>query len=412
MRIIMVLPYSSLVSNPSLFGDGYHVRTAKEIWKRSHKHQLECWRTERVLKQEVSGEKDGIIYRAFPSWRPSLGKLTPLVYKGIVNAYAPLRWSVWREYSMSLIKALKKESEKGDVLIHLMHIPFDLSYMICLACGDKVPIVGQHIGGNPYGYNAFSYLTNMPFSFVEQKALSKIDVMLVGTEWHARDFERCFKVIPKVLYPFPQCVDFDLFKPMDKLEARKQLGIDPKKKVIIHIGRFDSAKGFDAILDILPTLGQHYPVEFIAIGGTKHDLLYDRARGLGARVLEWLPQQELVKYYSASDVYLFPKFYDKESEADTEKFMGAGVACAEALGCGLPVIGTNLKGFFATPEELKGIGGIPKDKDDLVGWVEDCFDNPERYNRCREVAMKYYSWQPIVERLLDVYDELKEKYYG
>jgi glycosyltransferase involved in cell wall biosynthesis len=181
--------------------------------------------------------------------------------------------------------------------------------------------------------------------------------------------------------------------------------------VVIHVGRFDYAKGFDTILDVLPALGQHYPIKFIGIGGTKSDLLYDRARDLGVEIHEFMPQADLVRYYSASDVYLFPKFYDKKSEANTEKFMGAGVATAEALGCGLPVIGTNLKGFFATPEELKGIGGIPKDAEDTIQWVSDVFENSSSYSRCREVAMKYYSWQPIVERLLYVFDELMGRYY-
>jgi len=415
MRVIIVLPYSSLVTNGfkfNLFGDGYHIRLAKEIMKYSHKYQIECWRPERMLKQEVRGEKDGIVYRAFPSWRPSLGKLTPFVYRKVVDLYAPLRWSLWREYSWSLLKALKEECAKGDTIVHLYSLHFDLSYLICLSLGGGVPILGRHIGGTPYGYNLISFLSNLPLSLLEKKALANVDAMLLGTEWHYQSFKKFYKDIPRVVYPMPECIDFDLFKPMDKLEARKSLGIGAGKKVIIHVGRFDYAKGFDTILDLLPALRQNYDVEFIAVGGTKQDMLYQRAVDSGARVLEWLPQEELVRYYSASDVFLFPKFYDKVSEADSEKFMGAGVACAEALGCGLPVVGTNLKGFFATPEEMKGIGLIPKDKKDLIMCVEDVFDNPESYNQCREVAVKYYSWTPIVERLFGVFDELGEEYYG
>jgi D-inositol-3-phosphate glycosyltransferase len=247
-------------------------------------------------------------------------------------------------------------------------------------------------------------------SLLERKALANIDAMLLGTEWHCNAFKKFYRDIPKVLYPFPQCVDFDLFKPMDKAEARKSLGIDASKKVLIHVGRFDKAKGFDAILDVLPALGQNYPIEFIAIGGTKKDMLYDRAKEMGAKVFEWMPQEELAKYYSASDVFLFPKFYNNKSEADSERFMGAGVAPVEALGCGLPVVGTNLKGFFATPEEMQRIGEIPEDVGDLVDCVTHVFSEPEYYNRCREVAMKYYSWAPVVDRLLCIFDELKEKY--
>ena len=416
LRVIIVLPYSSLATSnglkPNLFGDGYHVRLAKEIMKRSHKYQIECWRSERMLEQETRGEQGGIVYRAFPSWRPSLGRLTPFVYRKVVDLYAPLRWSLWREYSWSLLKALKEECAKGDTIVHLYQLHFDLSYLICLYLGGRVPIIGRHIGGTPYGYNLISYLSNLPLSLLERKALANVDVMLLGTEWHYQSFKKFYKDIPRIVYPMPECVDFDLFKPMDKLETKKLLGIAPDKKVVIHVGRFDKAKGFDTILDILPVLRRNYDVEFIAVGGTKQDMLYKRAVDSGVRVLEWLPQEELVRYYSASDVFLFPKFYDKEREADSEKFMGAGVACVEALGCGLPVVGTNLKGFFATPDELRGIGEIPSSRWRLLHCIMKVLDYPENYTRCREVAVKYYSWTPIVERLLGVFDEVSEKYYG
>ncbi len=406
----MVLPYSSLVNNPDLFGDGYHVRVAKEIWKRSHKYQLECWRPERKLKQEISGEKDGLTYRAFPSWRPSLGKLTSFVYKKVVDTYAPLRWSLWREYSFPLLRALRKECSKGDTIIYLHHLHFDLSYLICLLCGD-VPIIGHHIGGTPFAYSLSSFIGELPFSLLEQKALANVDAAFITTVSYYHSFKKFYKNISKVVYPMPQCVDFDLFKPMDKAEARRLVGIDPNKKVLIHVGRFDYAKGFDAILEVLPALRERYDIEFIAIGGTKQDMLYQRAIDSGVRVLEWMPQEELVKYYNASDVYLLPKFYNGHSGADPDRFMATGVASEEALACGIPVIGTNLNNFFE-PGELRGMGLIPKDKEDLVECISRVFEHQGDYSRCREIAMKYYSWQPRVEKMLEVFDELSEEYCG
>ncbi len=407
----MVLPYSSLISNPDIFGDGYHVRVAKEIWKRSHKYQLECWRPERVLKQEISGEKDGIVYRAFPSWRPTLGKLTLFVYKRVVDTYAPLRWSLWREYSLPLVRALKKEIVKGDTIVFVVHAHFDLSYLIFLMCKDS-PVVAYNIGGTPFGYSPSRFMCELPFSLLEKRALANVDTMLLATEWHYDAFKEYYRDIPQIVYPVPMGVDFDLFKPMDKMEAKKQLGIDPNKKVLIHVGRFDYAKGFDFILDVLPSLRERYDIEFIGIGGTKQDILYQRAVDSGARVIEFVSQQTLLTYYNSSDVYLFPKFYDKRSEADTERFMSIGVAPVEAMACNVPVVGTNLKGFFAMPEEMNGIGLIPKDKLDVLSCISEVFDHPTQFSRCREVAMKYYSWGARIERIIGIFDSLKREYYG
>ena len=45
-------------------------------------------------------------------------------------------------------------------------------------------------------------------------------------------------------------------------------------------------------------------------------------------------------------------------------------------------------------------------------WIEDVFDNPEGYDKCREVAMKYYGCEPKVDRLLKIIEGELDKYYG
>ena len=141
-------------------------------------------------------------------------------------------------------------------------------------------------------------------------------------------------------------------------------------------------------------------------------MLYQKAIDSKVRVVEWTAQEDLVKYYNASDIYLFPKFYEKESEAETEKFMGFGVAPVEALACQVPVVGTNMKVFPGTQEEKMLVGETPRDKADLVKCIERVFENPEDYKGCREVAEKYYSWSTRVGRILETFDELEQKYYG
>jgi glycosyltransferase involved in cell wall biosynthesis len=415
VKVIHILPYSSLATDNfkiDIFGDGYHVRTAKEILKVSDKYQMECWRPERFLKHQIKSEKDGIVYRAFPSWRPSLGKLTSIVYKNVVNLYSPLRWGLWREYSLELLKALKEECANNEVILYVYQIHFDMSYIISASLGHKVPIIGHSMGGTPYLYHWTGALSYFPVNLIEHKALSSLDALFLGSEWHYECAKKYYSGIPEIVYPMPQCVDFNLFKPMDKIEAKKSIGINPDKKVIIHIGRFDYAKGFDTILNILPALKEKYDVEFIGIGGTKTDMLYKKAVDNGVKVHEWLPQHELVKYYNASDVYLFPKFYNSQKEYESEKFMGAGVAPVEALACNVPIVGTNMKKFFATEEEREYICEIPDNETDLMACIDKVFTNPKQYSKCREIAYKYYAWKPRVDKMLDVFDRLSNTYYG
>ena len=413
MKVIHILPYSSLATgrgfDVDLFGFGYHAKVAQYVWKRTRKYQLECWRPERKLKEAISGEKDGIIYRAFPSFRPTLGFLDKVIYKGVTRFAPQARWGLWREYSASLLKELKKECQDGEVLVHLFQVPFDLSYLICLYLRD-VPIVGTHIGGAPYTYSLSSLLYHLPFSLVEQKALRNVDVMLASS---AKISEGFSKLCSHVMTCAPTAgMDFDWFRPLEKETIRSALGIPPGKRVLLHIGRFDSAKGLDVILRAHRELKSRYDLELILLGGLRTDPLYGEAVKSGARVREWLPQHELIPYYSAADVYLFTRFYHSMAQERLEEFMGIGTAPLESLACGTPVVGTNLKHFLGIEDDLKGIGKIPVTPDDVVKYIVDVLEHPELYRNCREIARKYYSWETVADQLIDIYDQLLEKYYG
>jgi len=412
MKVILILPYSSLVTGRdfkvNLFADGFHVMTAKQIWKRTQKYPLECWRAERKLKKAIIGEKDGITYRAFPSFRPTLGFLDKHVYKGVMSTVPSVRYALWREYSFSMLRELKRQCQDEQVLLHFCGLG-ELGLLAALYLKD-VPIVNWQGGGPPYTYSLLSFLYHLPLSFIERKALRRVDKILLGNKRDYNVFYYRFE--PNVVTYVPVGVDFEEFKPLGKEKARRALGIPLNKKVILHVGKFDRTKGFDLILKVYQELKGSYDVEFLAIGGLKTDPLYDEAIKAGAIVREWVPQPELIPYYSAADVYLFPRFYSAREQEGLEEFMGTGVSPLESLACGTPIVGTNLKHFVCTEDELRQMGRIPKDPEDVVRCASEVFEHPERYKNCREVARKYYSWDPVVQRLVDVYDELFKKYYG
>ncbi len=413
MKVIHILPYSSLVTGRDfkvhLFADGYHVRTAQQIWKRSKKYQHECWRPERKLKQAITGEKDGITYRAFPSFRPTLGSLDKLVYKGVMASFPPAGWGLWREYSLSLLRHIKKQCQKEKVLIHLYQIPFDLSYLICLYL-QNVPILGAHIGGAPYTYSLSGFIQHLPLSLVERKALRNVDMITTGSK-RTRDI--LSKLNLHVILCAPTAgIDFNDFEPLTKEEARKVLGIPLEKRVLLHVGRFYQAKGLDIALKAYEELKSKYDLELIVIGGLKTDPLYDELVRSGAIVREWIPRHELIPYFSAADVYLFPKFYSKKDPASLGKFGGIGGAPIESLACGTPVVGTNLIHFPGNEDELNSVGKIPSSPSDVARCVAEILEHPELYRNCREIVRKYYNFDGIVNQLVDVYDELFDKYYG
>jgi glycosyltransferase involved in cell wall biosynthesis len=411
MKVIHILPYSSLVTSPDfkvdLFADGFHVRVAREIWKRTKKYQIECWRAERKLKKAIRGEKDGITYRAFPSFRPTLGYLDKFVYKGVMATYPYIRFALLREYSLSMLREIKRQCQEDSVLVQI-YSHSDLALLICLYLRN-VPTVGVHIGAAPWSYSPSTFISHFPLSLVEKKALRNVDMILASSRWIKNILA---KFHPHIILCAPTLtIDFNKFQPIAKKEARNALGIPLNKRVLLHVGRFDSAKGVDTILKAYQQLKSRYDLELILIGGLKTDPLYHEAIKSGATVREWLSQPELIPYYSAADVYLFARFYSNRREENLEEFMGIGTASLESLACGTPVVGTNLRHFLGTKDELKGVGKIPSRRGSVVRCIAEVLEHPEDYRNCREITRKYYSWDVVIEQLVGIYDELSNKYY-
>jgi len=414
MKVILILPYSSLVTGRDfkvdLFGEGFHIKIAQQIWERTQKYQLECWRPERKLKEAITGERDGIIYRAFPSFRPTLGFLDRHVWRTSLATFPPARFALWREYSLSMLRQLKKVCQKEEVLIHFCGFFSEFTHLLALNCSN-VPVVAAHGGGPPPSYSAWHFITHLPVSLLEQRAAASADVILASSRWI---YERLSKLYPKanIKLMFPYGINFEKFKPLAKETARQALGIPSDKKGLLYVGRYDSVKGVDLSLKIYQELKKRYDLSLLLVGGLKSDPLYDEAISSGAIVCEQVPQPELVTYYSAADIYLFPKFYSSEGIEDLEEWMGIGTAPLESLACGTPVVGTNLKHFLGTDDELKRVGKIPSTPDDVAKCIVDVLKHPELYQDCREIARKYYSWEGVAEQLVDIYDNLFERYYS
>jgi glycosyltransferase involved in cell wall biosynthesis len=380
MKVILILNHSDSVFyqhwNFNLYkNEDWHVQIANQINRRTSKYKLEVWRPERLLKNPVYGYKNNILYRAFPSVR--------------------FNWK--KEYSISLIREVQREFKTGPILLNLLGFNQDINYLIILL-SKKVPIVASHLGGNHYGYD---FIYNLPLSIIERPIVKKIDKILVNSPIISKYLSHMNRNI--VICP-PVGVDFDEFKITDKKEAKKMLEFSENEKIMLHVGRFYKEKGLDLVLKAYQTLKKKMDVNLIVIGGQKKEPLYNTLKNAGVIVKERGPKKDLLTYYNAADVYLFPAF-------PPMLFGGIGTAPLESLACGTPVVGTNLIHFLGTEEELNQIGHIPRSFEEVLEYTQFVLDNPENYKNCRDVTKKYFDWDNIINRLLPIYDGLFEKYY-
>jgi len=155
----------------------------------------------------------------------------------------------------------------------------------------------------------------------------------------------------------PPGVDIELFKPMDRRVAKAHLGIDPNEHIILFCGRIEPLKGIDNLLYAMKIMVEQKPnlnVCLWIIGGDvsqKTSLWSPELRKLEhlRQLLKLTPvvhfagqqlQEVLPFYYNAADVVVMPSHY--------ESF---GMAAAEAMACGIPVITTNVAGISGLIDE-------------------------------------------------------------
>jgi glycosyltransferase involved in cell wall biosynthesis len=134
----------------------------------------------------------------------------------------------------------------------------------------------------------------------------------------------------------------------ERTAARAALGLSASEFAIGSVGRLDSVKNFDAIIDAsrLLELGGD-PATFVIFGeGPERDALTSRTRALGLeRSVRFMGHRaDVGRLLPAFDVYL-----------NTSIFEGVSLTILEAMAARLPVIATNVGG---TPEVVAESTGV------------------------------------------------------
>lgn len=367
----------------------FHVRTAREVQKRTDEYELECWRLYDVADKVYSKEIDGITHRLFPSekvkvWKYKFGERSPL-----------------------MLKAVREEISKGQVLFHLnsAHIRFIHNMLLDLNF-DQTPVVLQQRGAE-YPYYRYLRSRNPYYLYLHSrdlKGIRNVDCYFCGSRVE-HDFLKERYGLKNLSY-LKDGVDFGVFKPRNKPESRKELSLDPDLRTLLFVGRFARDKGVDEILKAYEQLKTRWDIQLVLVGGSKEDHLYSSAKESGAVVVERVERELLYPYYDAADLYLMPAY-----DPVVVNCGGFGTAPIEALAFGTPVVSDNLIHFPGSREERDRIGLLPRDQGGLQSSMEEFLKSPERFSDCRDVAKKYFDINVTVQKDLDEYTGLFRKYY-
>jgi len=350
----------------------------------NHDIKVECWKTDYKAKRIYERKISGVTFKIFPAYNiKRLG-----------------------DYSPRLLRYIKKEMLKNKkVIFNIESFRHLLFYSVALKL-KNYPLVVQNNGEAPAVYKAtiskgikkLYYLAQIPF---EKKAFKNVDLMYI-LDNHIKEFLPHNETVIKqqTLGVMPE-----IFAPLNKKAARRLLNLDPDKKYLLYVGRLNYTKRADLLIDVFNELKkERQDIELIIAGTKKDDPLIHSAKMAGIKIYGLIMHTKMYKYLSAADVYILPKY------SIEHVFGGIGLLPVEALLCNTPIIGGSLENF---PQESRdAVGFAVSEKDQIKEAILKIINGKVTFSNLREIAIKYYSWEKIIENTAKDYNEILIKYVG
>lgn len=212
-------------------------------------------------------------------------------------------------------------------------------------------------------------------------------------------------------------VDIEQFRPLANRVARQKIGLAPKEKMFLFVGRIEPLKAVDTICETLSYLKIHHAeaiehLRVYVVGGDPLDRSIDNREMLRLQALcDMLGLGDLIQFVGAKDHQLLPYYYSAAEAlivpSDYESF---GMVALEAMACGTPVIASQVGGLAFLIEEGKNGFHIPvRDARALADHMLTLLSSPHIRDTMGYSAYQtaqHYSWNAIVDQLLYVFSDV------
>lgn len=241
---------------------------------------------------------------------------------------------------------------------------------------------------------------------VKERVYKETDVtLIVASHWMEQRVARSPLMghLPRHVIPFG--IDLALFKPIDKAEAKRGLGISAHRQVIAFRDpglQTDRFKGMQWLVDALRSYQPDRPTTLVILQGGKG--FADLSPKYDIRTPGWIDGGELATVLAAADVFVMPSIQ--------ESF---GLMAVEAMASGTPVIvfdGTALPEVIAAP--IGGLSVPSMNSNALARAIKDLLAEDEFRSRigvqARRLAEQEYSLALYGQRHLVVYDEVMKRH--
>lgn len=252
----------------------------------------------------------------------------------------------------------------------------------------------------------------------ERKVIEAVDRVIAATESEQSQLEMLYGLDQQKITIIPPGVNTNHFYPIPEDEAKEAIGIDPKDRVALFVGRIEPLKGVDTLIRAMAIVKERCltfvcPDYLVIIGGDpevdEEQMTIEMLRlqelcqslGLDEMVLFLgkRDQNTLPYYYSAANVVVVPSHY--------ESF---GMVALEAMACGTPVIASWVGGLATLIKDGETGYFVPsRNAEALAEKLRLLFTDEALREKLGSQAAAYaqeFSWDKVTDQVMAVYQEL------
>ena len=297
----------------------------------------------------------------------------------------------WIKYAERMAQAIERQKNMKEFGLFHAHRVFPEGYTAMLMSHKyEVPYVVTAHGGEIHS------ISNNNKVFVKEVLEKSAKVIFVSKALMNDTCEKLGYDKSNGIV-IPNGVDTNVFKPMDKEEARKKLSLPLDKKIVGFVGNLIEVKGADRLPAIAEELIKLRSDAFFLIVGDgplmnslRECMPTDITRFKGRVEYQLMPM-----VMNSIDVLVVPSRQE-----------GFGTVILEARACGARVVGTNVGGI---PEAIGDERLLSSNSEDLleelaqrISWIisdELDFDNVSH-------CVSSYDWHEIAGKERDIYEEI------
>ena len=201
-------------------------------------------------------------------------------------------------------------------------------------------------------------------------------------------------------------LDFSRYARRD--DFRRRYGVPADKSLLLFVARFIPAKGLTEVLQALPIIRRRHDVHVLLVGdgpsrGESQDLCRQLSIEPYVTYTGYIPEDETVGAYLASDILVFPSYHEE----------GMPMVIWHSLACGLPIITTRIRAAADWLEEGRhGLFVPPRDAKELARVVVKLLDDAElrtQMGRNGPILARKFERSLVAREYLSLYESMSRR---